>query len=191
LQPLPLLLQTFGHYLEPPHTDNPEQAEYLSDTSINFLQSLIPYFTQVSVLANTILWRQYDPADGLYLIESGSLRATYAYESVGVGGEMVQETMVAGTVAGDLSMLSGTCRTATTIAERDCVLWKLDSGGLERLERDDAGVARRFVRIVLKGEWGSYSLPLDEFIKYGLLITMCSNYWVGSGLRSEASGGPR
>jgi SulP family sulfate permease len=63
--------------------------------------------------------------------------------------------MVAGTVAGDLSMLSGTPRNATVIAERDCVLWKLDEGGLVRLHGEAPGVARKFTAIVLKGEWGS------------------------------------
>jgi SulP family sulfate permease len=60
--------------------------------------------------------------------------------------------MVAGTIAGDLSTLSGTSRNATTVAERDCVLWKMDSIGLEDLEKDHPEVARWFTKIVLKGE---------------------------------------
>ena len=60
---------------------------------------------------------------------------------------------MAGTIAGDLSTLSGTIRNATVVAERECVLWKMNTEGLERLEREKQAVAQRFIRIVLKGEW--------------------------------------
>jgi SulP family sulfate permease len=62
--------------------------------------------------------------------------------------------MVAGTVAGDLSMLSGTPRNATVVAERDGVVWRLDKAALGRMEKDMPEVAREFIKIVLKGESG-------------------------------------
>lgn len=70
--------------------------------------------------------------------------------------------MVAGTVAGDLSTLSETRRNATTVAERDCVLWKLDRKALGRLEKEEPETARRFVRIVLKGECDFLMRGLQE-----------------------------
>lgn len=133
-QPLPVLLQTIGCYAE-------AEEEF-------FLQ-LCPYFKQVVAEGGEILWRQGDNADGLYLIEVGSLRATYAYDE---HSEAVQETMLAGTVAGDLSTLSDTLRNATVVAERDCVLWKLEPESLARLEKDKPDVAGRFIKLVLKGE---------------------------------------
>ena len=137
-QPLPILLQTFGSY---------------SEETTDFFAQLAQYFSQQIAHTGDVLWRQGDRADGLYLIESGSLRATYAYND---HRELVQETMVAGTIAGDLSTLSDTSRNATVVAERECVLWKLDKEGLARLEEERGGVARRFIRIVLKG--GSFPI---------------------------------
>lgn len=94
-------------------------------------------------------------ADALYLIEIGSLRATYDHGHehssdlrAGPGG--IQETMVAGTVAGDLSMLSGTKRNATVVAERDGVVWKLNTESLGRMEEEKPEVAREFIKIVLR-----------------------------------------
>ena len=135
VQPLPLLLQTIG--------------SYSTTDSIEFFHSLVPYLVQVFVPASSTLWHQHDQTNGLYLIESGSLRATYAYD---VHRSWIQETMVAGTIAGDLSTLSDTMRNATVVAERDCVLWKLDRENLKRLEEEEPEVARRFIEIVLKGE---------------------------------------
>lgn len=153
-QPLPLLLQTLGPYLA--NMTSTLSLPSLSDESYDFLTDLAPFFTRIEVSSNTVLWRQSDSPDGLYLIESGSLRATYSYDN---HTREVQETMVAGTIAGDLSTLSNTARNATTVAERDCVLWRIDLEALERLEKEHPATARRFTRIVLKGMFISH-LPM-------------------------------
>jgi SulP family sulfate permease len=138
-QPLPLLLQTFGSYLTLTPTFNPQQ----------FLKTLTPYFSPYPISPNQTIFKQNDIPDGLYLIERGSLRATYAYDD---RRELIQETMVAGTIAGDLSTLSETPRNCTVVSEGEGMLWKMDGEGLKRLEREDAEVARVFIRVVLKGE---------------------------------------
>lgn len=137
-QPLPILLQTFSDYFDDA-SQNPH----------DFFYQIVPYFSPVSTKAGQIIFERDQTADALYLIESGCLRATYEYED---HCELIQETMVAGTVAGELTMLSASKRNATVVAERDSRLWKLDQEGLERMEKEKPDVARRFVKIVLKGE---------------------------------------
>ncbi|KAK8864231.1 hypothetical protein IAR55_001477 [Kwoniella newhampshirensis] len=134
-QPLPILMQTFGSYID----DTGPDASFFSE--------LCPYFSQESIMSGDTLWQQNDLADGLYIIEIGCLRATYAYDD---HTSLVQETMVVGTIAGDLSTLSETRRNCTVLAERDCVLWKLDGEGLEKMEKEKPEVARKFIKIVLK-----------------------------------------
>ncbi|WVQ99241.1 hypothetical protein IAU59_006373 [Kwoniella sp. CBS 9459] len=136
-QPLPLLLQALGSY---EGEDSP--AEELA-----FLSELVPYFKQVSIMSGDTLWAQNEVADGLYLIESGCLKATYAYDD---HTSLVQETMVAGTIAGDLSTLSETRRTCSVVAEMDSSLWRMDKAGLDKLEKEKPETARRFIKIVLK-----------------------------------------
>jgi SulP family sulfate permease len=137
-QPLPILLQTFSDYFDDP-SQNPH----------DFFYQIVPYLSPVATKAGQIIFERDQTADALYLIESGCLRATYEYED---HCELIQETMVAGTVAGELTMLSASKRNATVVAERDSRLWKLDQEGLERMEKEKPDVARRFVKIVLKGE---------------------------------------
>lgn len=137
-QPLPILLQTFSDYFDEP-TQNPH----------DFFYQIVPYLSAVQTKAGQVIFERDETADALYLIESGCLRATYEYED---HCELIQETMVAGTVAGELTMLSASKRNATVVAERDSRLWKLDQAGLEQMERERPEVARRFVKIVLKGE---------------------------------------
>jgi SulP family sulfate permease len=135
-QPLPLLLQTFSGY----HT---------RDNAHDFFFQVLPYFTPELVSSGETLWSQGEEAQGLYLIESGCLRATYQYED---HTELLQETMVAGTVAGELTALSGTRRNATVVVERDARLWKLSVESLERLQTEKPAVAREFVKLILKGK---------------------------------------
>jgi hypothetical protein len=61
--------------------------------------------------------------------------------------------MTAGTLAGELSALSGTPRNATVVAERVSVVWKMSAESYERLEREQGAVAKAFVTLVLKGVW--------------------------------------
>ncbi len=135
-QPLPILLQTFSAY----STDEQQHDFYFQ---------LVPYFRSVFVKEGDLVWSQGDEPDGLFLIESGCLRATYQYED---HSEFINETMVAGTVAGEMTMLSGAKRNATVVAERDTQLWKLDDDGLAKLEKEKPAIARQFVRIAMKGE---------------------------------------
>ena len=83
----------------------------------------------------------------MYLLESGILRASYDLEH----GVLI-ETIVAGTVCGELPFLSETRRSARVQAEQDCVAWKLDREGwrkIRALEGGD-GMAAELLRLGLK-----------------------------------------
>jgi SulP family sulfate permease len=64
-----------------------------------------------------------------------------------------EQSMTAGTLAGELSALSGTPRNATVVAERASVIWKMSAESYERLEREQSVIAKAFVTLVLKGAW--------------------------------------
>jgi len=131
-QPLAVLIQTLSAY---------------TDEGPSFFYQLAPYFQSVAVKQGDIIWKQGDEPDGLFIIEDGCLRAVYHYED---HSEFIREMMMAHTVAGEMTMLSGTKRNATVSAERDSHLWKLDNEGLEKLEREKPTVARQFVKIAMK-----------------------------------------
>lgn len=135
-QPLPLMIQTFAGYSKP-------------DKGQDFFYQLVQYFEHKVAERGDILWTQGDDPDGLYLIESGCLKATYQYEDQ---RELLQETMVAGTVAGELTTLAGSSRNATVVVERDANLWLLTPASMERLHKDKPDVAREFTTLVLKGQ---------------------------------------
>ncbi|KIJ67173.1 hypothetical protein HYDPIDRAFT_165880 [Hydnomerulius pinastri MD-312] len=114
------------------------------------LASLAPYFEQISAPEGYVLWEKDEPSDGLYIIQSGVLRASYKFAE---HTPVIEESMVSGTLAGELSALSGLPRNARVVVERQAVLWKLSSESMRKLEEDHPHLAQRFVRLVLKGEF--------------------------------------
>ena len=92
--------------------------------------------------------KQGEPADGLYVVGTGVLRATYRFAA---HTPAIDESMVPGTLAGELSGLAGLVCNATVVAERRAVLWRLSADALHRLEADQPELAEEFTTLVLKG----------------------------------------
>ncbi|KAH8827152.1 sulfate transporter family-domain-containing protein [Flagelloscypha sp. PMI_526] len=128
------------------------------DVQIEQLQPISSYLERVVVPENHILWNQGDAPDAMYLIESGILRASYYFAEY---TQSIDESMVPGTLAGELSALSGLPRNATAVAERQSVLWKLSTQNLERLQVEKPEIGRLFVGLVVKAAKVDYDILLS------------------------------
>ncbi|KAJ7117895.1 sulfate transporter family-domain-containing protein [Mycena crocata] len=117
------------------------------DVDLEQFRPMLSYLQRMSVPEGLVLWRQDDPADGLYIIESGVLRASYKFAD---HSESIEESMVPGTLAGELSALASLPRNASVVIERPAVLWKLSIQNLRRLEDEEPVLARKFTQLVLK-----------------------------------------
>lgn len=119
------------------------------------IRPLIPYLERMSVPEGLVLFNQNEEADGLYLIESGVLRASYKFAE---HTPRIEESMVPGALAGELSALAGLPRNATVAVERQAVLWKLSTESMRRLETENPEMSRLFIQLVLKGKYQSMVL---------------------------------
>ncbi|CDU25315.1 uncharacterized protein (N-terminal fragment) [Sporisorium scitamineum] len=134
-QPFPLLNITFRAYLDR-HT--PEQE---------FFSSLVPYFTLLRKNRGDVLWNRGDPADAVYLIESGIIKARYDFPQEQYE---INEAMLAGTIAGELTFLSRKERNTTAYADTDVKLWMLDQESLRRMNSEVPRSYQCFVEILLR-----------------------------------------
>lgn len=132
LEPFNTFLKTFQSYDEVDH---------------DVLTKLVPYFERVSLPAGHVLWEIGDAPDGLYIIQSGILRASYKFAE---HTPVIEESMLSGTLAGEMSALSGLPRNATVMVEHSAVVWKLSTTSMRQLEQDHPHVAQAFLRLVLK-----------------------------------------
>lgn len=122
---------------------------------------LTQYLERISMPEGLTLWTQGEESDALYVIESGVLRASYRFAD---HIPCIEESMVAGTLAGELSGLSGLERNATVVIERQAVLWKLSSENLLRLKKENPDLAQTFTRLVMRGPCcyiSFYALDID------------------------------
>jgi len=142
-EPYTTLVRTFSSY---------------GDVDRDRFHHLIPYLERTAAPEGLVLWNQDEESDGLYLIESGVLRASYKFAD---HVPAVEESMVPGTLGGELSALTGLPRNATVVVEREAVLWKLSTANMRRLETDDPALARTFVQLVLKAAKIDYDILLS------------------------------
>lgn len=108
---------------------------------------MLLYFKRVELPEGEILWRRGDPPDGLYVIAAGVLRAVYVWDN----STSVSESMVAGTLAGELTGLAGMPRNADMTTEKPSVLWRLSNENWALFKKEQPALAHRFVELVLKG----------------------------------------
>ncbi|KAK1515387.1 cyclic nucleotide-binding domain-containing protein [Colletotrichum paranaense] len=129
-EPLRLMLQIF---------------QGLSERNEDFWFRAVGYFSRMEYQAGTVLFTRGEPAKGFYLVEKGILRADYDMPQ----GKLT-ESIVAGTTCGELPFFSETDRTATVTVDRDCVAWRMDKEGWQRLQKDQPDVAQELLRVSLK-----------------------------------------
>ena len=77
------------------------------------------------------------------------------------------ELIVAGTTCGELPFFSGTQRTSTTSADRDCIVWMLDEDRWQDIQKNQPDVAQELLKISLK----LTSERMDAITKYMLLTS--------------------
>ena len=138
----------FSENLEPCNTLVMACSSYAPVNRETFLP-LVPYLDRMHLPEGHVLWDQGEQPDGLYVVESGILRATYHFAE---HLSPAYETMVPGTLAGELSTLSGQERNARCVVERQAIVWKLTTQSLSRLESEQPEFARTFMKLVLKGK---------------------------------------
>lgn len=132
----------------------PEDTEH-AQTLTGYLQAIVPgeaatrlvgYLEPRQVAAGEYLIRQGDAPDDLYFIESGQVTAQLDTD----GGSPVRlETMRGGRSVGELGFYLGTQRSASIVADRPSVVYRLTQAKLAEIEETDPAAAYAFHRIIV------------------------------------------
>jgi SulP family sulfate permease len=133
----------------------------------DFFHRLTPYFQKLRIAKGESLWSIGDKADAMYVLETGILRESLSvsivlqspseYDNAGAiydfpdSAQTVYESMLPGTIAGEMTFLAGSKRNATVVAERDCELWRMNDVQLDEFEeKEGSKIARSFRQILLR-----------------------------------------
>jgi CRP/FNR family transcriptional regulator, cyclic AMP receptor protein len=101
--------------------------------------ALMPFARRQTPKRGDVIIRKGDPSDALYLVLEGSLFVEEAKAELG-----------AGTVVGEIGVLSGTRRrTATVVAQTDCVLARVSADDFQQVYFTHPSVGLSLVRLVI------------------------------------------
>ncbi|MGZ5296872.1 MAG: SulP family inorganic anion transporter [Actinomycetota bacterium] len=101
-------------------------------------QGLRTYLERMPLAEGTVLIRQDEPPDDVFVLESGRLQV----EMVTPEGTRVRlRTLLPGAVVGEIAMYTGDPRTADVVAERPSVVLRLSRTSIERMEATEPALA--------------------------------------------------
>jgi SulP family sulfate permease len=113
-------------------------ADGSRDTRAGLPLRLGTYLERVELPEGTVLIRQDDPPDDVFVLESGRLRVELVTSE---GTRMRLRTMRPGVVVGEVGMYTGVPRTADVVAETPSVVLRLTRASIEQLEVDEPELA--------------------------------------------------
>lgn len=123
--------------------------------------NLLPRIVWKTLAAGETLCHEGEPADTMYVVLSGRLRASRKTED----GETVAGEISRGETVGEMALLAGGVRSATVRAMRDCVLAGLDRPGFADLARFRPEAVLRVAQIQMQRLQRS-NLPPTRFKKH-------------------------
>jgi SulP family sulfate permease len=122
------------------------------------------HLERVKLSDGTVLIRQGESPDDVYVLETGRLRVETVTER---GTRMRLRTLRPGVVVGEVAMYSGEPRTADVVAEGASVVLRLGRGSIERIEADDpelASALHRWLAATLAGRLGDSLKAFDALL---------------------------
>jgi len=108
---------------------------------------LLKYLERLEVGKNHYLILQGDPSRDLYFIESGKVRVVVELDN---GRPMRVRTMESGTVVGEIGLYLGQPRLASVVTEEPCVVYRLSSEALQRMQDENPSLASSFHELMVR-----------------------------------------
>jgi SulP family sulfate permease len=117
---------------------DPAAAEGADEALAGMPAGLSAYLSRESLAEGTVLIRQDEPPDDMFVLESGRLLV----EMVTPEGTRVRlRTVLPGVVVGEIALYTGVPRTADVVAETPSVVLRLSRASIERMEAGEPELA--------------------------------------------------
>jgi len=123
-----------------PYMDHSQKSEHL-------LQLISKELKEMVIPKDTLLWNWNEQPDALYFIESGILKARYAFPQ---DDYEISEAMLAGTIAGELTFLAQQPRDTMVRTEVDTKVWRLDGESVKNIVHQDTEAYTMLVQLLLR-----------------------------------------
>ncbi|KAJ3102323.1 hypothetical protein HDU96_009667 [Phlyctochytrium bullatum] len=142
--PVPALLRSFA-----------DATSYMSPRELELLASK---FERLELRPGAVLWTPGSPADSVYLVESGELAQLFPNQ----GRMEVVETLLPGTMVGELEMVSGRNRSCRLVVEEPAIVWRLTAEAFDALCGEHPRLSLAFLRMALGFDCMRFSTCLSH-----------------------------
>jgi SulP family sulfate permease len=125
------------------------------------------YLMTVQIAEGQVLFKEGDPADGMYFLEEGQVSVLQRFAD---GSTRRLRTYVSGTVIGEMGLYAKIPRSAEVIADVQSRLYHLSSDGFNQMEREAPFLSltlHRFLVGLLSLRLRYAELRISEDYKYG------------------------
>ncbi len=118
------------------------QISIFSDLDESELGIMLPELREFALKKGTILFREGDPGDTLFIILTGHANVSVRLPD---GGNLTLCEMTSGSFLGEMSLIEGLPRSATCTIVENSVLLGLDAAGLARLMERNCAIAEKIL----------------------------------------------
>jgi len=101
------------------------QVTLFQDLDAEALSKLAPFLTNKKVSAGSVIFRELEDSDALYIVEQGTVVVS---KHVSGDVDMVLTRFQHGDFFGEMGLFDNAPRSATANVETDSLLWRLDRG---------------------------------------------------------------
>lgn len=106
------------------------------------IREIVGASDQMTLSAGDILFEQDDPAEALFIVESGELQVR---ATSGAGEDIILAMLGSGTVVGEMSLIGGGPRSATVEALSDCQIYRLEADAFAELRAANSPAAYKII----------------------------------------------
>lgn len=111
------------------------------------LVDILKICRQVSFPKNKVIFTEGDPGDRCYIIEGGEVRISRYIQGV---GEEALKVLRGGDYFGEMSLIDGSCRSASAVANKDTDCLVIAKEDLDRLLAGDKELGNKILTVFCK-----------------------------------------
>ena len=124
------------------------RTSVLDAVAVEVLAALIPHMDEVRFVADETIFTAGSQPDAFYIIDEGEVRVEIPHEELDT--ESVLEYVGPGSFLGDMSVLGGTAREVTAVAQTEVTAHKVSRDGLRRLYDDNPAEGIKVLRALAR-----------------------------------------
>lgn len=127
--------------------DMKKQSSVQHQFSETRFEHLLAYGEQKIYLSGDVIFKEGDPSDSMYWIQSGILEVILNY---GEETEQRLQKVGDGVFLGEVGVFSDKPRTATVVAIKKCIVYKLTLSVIEKIAKEDPELLIELLKVIVK-----------------------------------------